>query len=327
MRALVYTAPSQVVIRNWPRPHPAAGEVEIAVAAAGICSADISGFQGRSSHRVPPLILGHELLGHTPDGRRVVADPLTGCEHCAECLGGAPNLCSELSLLGMDRTAGCMAEYVAVPESHVYEIPPNLPDAQAVFAEPLANIVHMFRLAAPPPLFCLGIVGAGTMGSLALKTALHLGAREVLVEDVDEIRLAAARRMGATFALNSGSRHGKTPSSACHGLDLVLDACGNERARQRAFDLCRPGGTVVLLGMAKGRSEIDFAVSIRKEHRVLMTFGYTPADFRRSVDILGSGEIDMTPWTAEMPLEDGQEAFEKMTDSRSDTLKLVLRVS
>ncbi len=306
--------------------HLAAGEIEIAVTAAGICGADISGFQGRSRRRAPPLVLGHELVGRTADGRRVVADPLTSCGNCAECVGGAGNLCSGLRLLGMDRVAGCFADFVAVMESHVHEIPNDLTDTRAVFAEPFANIVHLFRMAAPQPSFRMGIVGAGTTGSLALKMALHLGAREVLVEDVEQVRLAAARKMGATLAAHFESERGEVRSFAGHGLDLVLDACGTKEARQEAFDICRPGGTVVLLGMAKERSELDFGASIRKEHRVLMSFGYTPADFRQSVDILSAGEIDLTRWTAEMPLEDGQVAFERMTGSRGDTLKMMLRV-
>src|ERR1017187_1976387 len=244
MRALVYTAPRQEVLKDCPRPHAADGEVEIAVAAAGICGADISGFLGRSRRRTPPLILGHELVGRTPDGRRVVVDPLLSCGRCTDCLGGCENLCGSLRLLGMDLLAGCFAEFVSVPESQVYAIPDDLDDARAVFAEPLANIVHLFRLAAPPLPFRMGIVGAGMMGSLALKMALHLGVREVLVEDVDEVRLAAARRIGATLAENCETGRGESRSFAGHGLDLVLDASGAESARQRALDLCRPGGTV-----------------------------------------------------------------------------------
>jgi threonine dehydrogenase-like Zn-dependent dehydrogenase len=127
--------------------------------------------------------------------------------------------------------------------------------------------------------------------------------------------------------VNSETGRGEARSFAGRGLDLVLDASGEERARQAAFELCRPAGTVVLLGMAKERSELDFGVSIRKEHRVLMSFGYTPVDFRRSLDLLVAGEIDLRPWTVEMPLEAGQQAFEQMTSSRGDTLKMVLRVS
>jgi 2-desacetyl-2-hydroxyethyl bacteriochlorophyllide A dehydrogenase len=327
MRALVYTAPRRLIVEDCPRPHPAAGEVEIAVAAAGICGADISGFLGRSRHRTPPLILGHEVVGRTPQGRRVVVDPVIGCGVCAACSRGEKNLCSRLRLLGMDPLAGCFTEFVAVPRSQVYEIPDSLTDAQAIFAEPLANIIHLFRLAAPKPRFRMGIVGGGTMGSLALKVALRLGASEVLVEDVEEVRLGAARRMGATRAVYPETESGEGRSFEQDGLDLVLDACGEEKARERAFNLCRPGGTVVLLGMAKGHSELDFNASIRKEHRVQMSFGYTAEDFRRSLDLLVAGGMDMKDWTAEMPLEDGQAAFDQISGSRGATLKMVLRVS
>ena len=202
MLALVYAAPRRLNIEDYPRPHPAAGEVEIAVAAAGICGADVSGFLGRSRHRTPPLILGHEMVGSTREGQRVVVDPVIGCGGCADCRSGQTNLCPSLRLLGMDPLQGCFAEFVAVPRTQVYEIPDSLTDAQAIFAEPLANIVHLFRLAAPGPHFRMGIVGAGTMGSLALKMALQLGASEVLVEDVEEVRLDVARQMGATRAVN-----------------------------------------------------------------------------------------------------------------------------
>lgn len=326
MRALIYTSPGRVVVEDRPRPPAAGGEVEIAVSAAGICGADVTGFLGRSRRRKPPLILGHELVGRTPDGRRVVVDPLITCGCCAECVRGAGNLCRDLRLPGMDRTDGCFAEYVVVPEAQVHAIPDEMNDAQAIFAEPLANIVHLFQLAAMRPQSRMGIVGAGTMGSMALLMALRLGAREVLVEDVDELRRAAAMKMGATLAVDPQSMQGEAPSFAGFGLDLVLDACGTDEARQQAFDLCRPGGTVVLLGMAKERSEINFGASIRKEHRVLMSFGYTKEDFRRSLDLLAAGVIDLSPWTAEMALEEGQKAFEKMTSSRGDTLKMMLRV-
>jgi L-iditol 2-dehydrogenase len=237
---------------------------------------------------------------------------------------GAQNLCAGLNLLGMGRVAGCFAEFVAVPEERVYEIPDVVSDARAVFAEPVANMVHLFRIATPPHFCRLGIVGAGTMGSLALLMARRLGIREILVEDVDE----AARQMGATLAVNPSTEDGRADARrfAGHGLDMVLDASGAADARQTAFELCRPGGEVVLLGMADVRSELDFGTSIRKEQRVTMSFGYTPVDFERSLRLLEDGEIDLTPWTAEMPLEDGQKAFDRMADSRDDTLKMILRV-
>jgi 2-desacetyl-2-hydroxyethyl bacteriochlorophyllide A dehydrogenase len=312
-----------------PRPVASQGEIEIAVTLAGICGSDISGFLGHSRRRIAPLVLGHEFAGRTADGRRVVANPLVSCGHCAACLSGAQNLCPTWRLLGMDRTAGCYAEFVSIPESQIYPIPDSLPDARAVLAEPLANVVHLFRLAAPQPFFRMGIVGGGTMGALALLTAHRLGARETLVQDVNEARLAVARQMGATVAANAATEEGRAQAKefAGHGLDIVLDASGNDAARQSAFDLCRPGGQVILLGMGKERSEIDFVASIRKEHRVTMSFAYTPADFARSLALLVAGEIDLSPWTVEMPLAEGQRAFDTMTQSPGDTLKMLLRVS
>lgn len=329
MRALVYTAPRQVVMEDWPRPVAAEGEIEIAVAAAGICGSDMSGFLGHSRRRIPPMVMGHELVGRRPDGQRVVANPLISCGRCTACLSGAQNLCSHWRLLGMDRTQGCYAEFVAVPVSQLYAIPEEMSDARAVMTEPLANIVHLFRIAAPLPFFRMGIVGAGTMGSLALLTALRLGVRDVLVQDVNDLRIEVARRMGATLAVNVSTDEGRDDARrfAGHGLDLVLDASGNAAARQAAFDLCRPGGLVVLLGMSQERSEVDFVTSIRKEHRVVMSFAYTPVDFERSLQLLRAGEIDLTPWTREKPLENGQEAFERMTSAPGETLKMLLRVN
>lgn len=329
MRALVYSAPRVMKLEERPRPEILPGEAVIAVEAAGICGSDMSGFLGHSRRRVPPLVLGHELVGRLADGRRVVANPLVSCRQCAACVSGALNLCASWRLLGLDRTAGCFAEFVTVPAYQTYEVPDAMSTARAVLVEPLANVIHLMRLAAPQPFFRMGIVGAGTMGALALLTALRMGAREVLVQDINDERLATMRSMGATAAVNVSTAAGREEarSFAGAGLDLVLDANGSSPARQAAFDLCRPGGQVVLLGMAEERSEIDFVTSIRKEHRVVMSFAYTPADFERSLALLKAGEIDLTPWSVEVPLEEGQRAFDTLANAPGAILKMVLRVA
>ena len=110
-------------------------------------------------------------------------------------------------------------------------------------------------------------------------------------------------------------------------MTWFIDASGSAQARQTAFDLCRPAGQVVLLGMAAQSSEISFVSSIRKEHRVVMSFAYTSADFRRSLDLLIDGEVDLRPWTVCIPLERGQEALYKMSYNPGISLKMMLQVA
>jgi len=329
MRVLVYTAPEKVELEERPRPQALAGEVEVAIALAGVCGSDISGFLGHSARRKPPLVLGHELVGRLEDGCRVVANPLISCNRCRACLSGAQNLCVSWRLLGMDQTPGTFAEYVALPEAQIYEIPDSLPATRAILTEPLANIVHLFRIAAPPPFFRLAIIGAGTMGSLALLAGLHAGARDIFVADVNDQRLQIMRKLGATHAIKTVAAEGVLEAKriADWGFDLVIDASGSAPARQLAFDLCRPGGQVVLLGMGQQSSAIDFVSSIRKEHRVVMSFAYTPGDFQRALGLLVAGEIDLTPWTVQMPLEQGQQALSLISRTPGETLKMALSIA
>lgn len=329
MRALVYTAPGKVDLEQRPRPQPHSGEEEIAIEVAGVCGSDISGFLGHSVLGRPPLVLGHELVGRRGGGRRVVANPLVSCGHCDACLSGSQNLCESWKLLGLGTTAGTFSEYVALPSAQVYDIPDSLTTEQAILAEPLANIVHLFRIVSPPPFFRLAIVGAGTMGALAASTALRIGARDVLAADINEQRLETLRKLGASATVNAGNPQAvaEVQRAAGRGYDVVIDASGSAAARQLAFDFCRPGGQVVLLGMGTQRSEINFVPSIRKEHRVVMSFAYTPIDFRRSLDLLIAGAIDLTPWTVRMPLERGQEALERMSHDPGTSLKMILEVA
>lgn len=329
MRALVYTAPNRVEMQQQPRPGAQAGLEEIAVAVAGICGSDISGFLGHSALRKPPLVLGHELVGHRQDGQRIVANPLVSCGHCDACISGAQNLCDSWKLLGLGTTPGSFAEYVALPSHQIYEVPESLTSERAILAEPLANIVHLFRITAPLPFFRLAIVGAGTMGALALLVALRIGARDILATDINDQRLETMRKLGASVTINAVRDDVQTEAQkiAKRGFDVVIDASGSAQARQMAFDLCRPGGQVVLLGMGTQKSEISFVPSIRKEHRVVMSFAYTPLDFRRSLDLLIAGEVDLTPWTIRLPLEKGQEAFERMSHDPGVALKMMLQVA
>jgi threonine dehydrogenase-like Zn-dependent dehydrogenase len=324
MRALVYVAPESVEMQERPRPVAANGEREVQIELSGICGSDMSGFLGHSPRRKPPLTLGHEMVGCLEDGRRVVANPLIVCGKCARCLAGEQNLCEKWRLLGLDRTEGSFAEFVTLPEGQLFDIPDSLASETAVLAEPLANIVHVFRILNPAPFFRLAIVGAGTMGALGFLVSKTIAARDTLIADPNRERLAALKKMGAQSTVDTNDADALREAVGKGNYDVVIDASGSGPARQLAFDLCRAGGQVLLLGMGEQRSQIDFVTSIRKEHRVVMSFAYTPGDFRRALKLLIDGEISLASYTEKVPLEEGQAAFEKMTRAPGATLKMLL---
>jgi 2-desacetyl-2-hydroxyethyl bacteriochlorophyllide A dehydrogenase len=229
----------------------------------------------------------------------------------------------------MDRIQGGYAELVAVPERQISLLPKEMPSRRAVLVEPLANIVHLYRIAAPAPLSRLAIVGGGTMGTLSLLLAKILGFQNILVVDVNERRLAIASQLGASLTENVQDQTclSRAKTNLADSFDVVIDASGTSTARQMALDICVAGGQVVLLGMAETESKINFVTSIRKEHRVIMSFAYTPRDFQQALALLVQGQVSLDPWTASLPLESGQAAFERMSFNPGPTLKMLLEVS
>lgn len=321
MRALVCTAAGVAAVMDAARARARDGEVEIAVEAAGICGLDAAAFMGRSRLTALPAVLGHELVGRLRDGRRVVVNPFAACGRCAACRRGAANLCEAWRMLGARGMQGCFAERVCVAEEQVCGILEAVTDARAVLAEPLANVVHLLRVAGMDAGARVGVVGAGLMGALAVQAALRAGAGEVAVVEPVRERREAAMRMGAAAAWSGADE--AVRDAEC---DLVVDACGSGAARELALELCRAGGVAALMGMAERRSAVDWNAAIRNELRVQMGFGFTREDFRRAVAMLGAGEIELDAWTEEWAMEDGQRALEAACGERGGVLKRVLRV-
>ena len=139
MKALVWYGDRDIRYEEAPDPAPAPGEVVLDVELAGICGSDLHGYRGHPGPRVPPLVLGHEVVGSV-DGDRYTLYPLIACGTCARCLAGQDNPCASWRLVGMHRQ-GVFAEHVAVPRSTLVALPPGLESRRAVLAEPLACCV------------------------------------------------------------------------------------------------------------------------------------------------------------------------------------------
>lgn len=337
MKALMYVAPERMEIRYVPEPVLQPHQVLLRIGATGICGSDVHGFLGHSERRKPGLILGHEAVATIAaahetvsawkPGQRVAINPLVSCGICAACMSGRQNLCERWWLLGMDRVHGTFAEFVAAPETQLYAVSDGLSETEAVFAEPLANIVHMFRISMQETPETLAIYGAGPIGSLALALAKLRGIGNVCVIDKNEKRLEVSRQLKADHAINSEKENAveAVRKFTNGGADFVIDAVGADATRRGSVACCRRGGRVAFIGMAENDSGLPWIDMIRDEKSVATTFCFTPRDFQASLRLLESRRLDLTPWTETRPLEEGQASFMKMTYDPGGTLKLIFK--
>lgn len=334
MQALVYTAPRAMELREWPEPEPGHGEVLVRVRAASICGSDLHGFLGHSKIRVPPMVMGHEFAGDVialgaavhdlAVGDRVAVQPLVGCGRCALCLAGQPHICPERRLMG-GHIQGAFAERIASPRHLVYKLPDHVSYAQGALVEPLANGVHMARLA-DVPYADVVVIGAGTLGLMALQACRAAGARRVVAVDTAANRLEVAARLGAHATVNPSSGDA---AMAVHAAlagarpSVVMEAVGHAVTRRQALEMVAPGGTVVLLGLAEAESTLDILSAINREVRLQGSYGSRDADFRAALALIAAGRADVTSWVEHVTLDRGQEVFTRLADAPRGLVKAI----
>ena len=336
MKALVYVGPERVEVQDFPEPALGEGHVLLQVAAAGICGSDIHGFLGHSARRQPGLVMGHETVATIREvhssvrgwraGQRVSFNPLLGCGTCAACRGGRPNLCPDWRIFGMDRLHGTFAELVAVPAAQLHALPESLPEAEAIFVEPVAVLVHAFRIAFDAVADTMAVVGAGTIGALAVALARLHGVARVCVVDVNDERLEVARKLGADVVVNGAREDAARAVRAATGgagAQQVVEAVGHAATRRAAVAMSAKGARLLFLGMAENDSPLPWVDMIRNEQSVATAFAYAPRDFEAAVALVQSRRFDLARWTETRPLQDGQAAFQKMAGSPGATLKMI----
>jgi threonine dehydrogenase-like Zn-dependent dehydrogenase len=339
MKALVYVAPERMEVQSVPEPALGEGEVLLQVSAAGICGSDIHGFMGHSARRQPGLVMGHETVATVREvhpaasgwraGQRVCFNPLIGCGQCPMCRAERPNLCANWRIFGMDRLHGTFAEYVSVPAGQLHALPESLPEAEAIFVEPVAVMVHAFRIAFDSVPATMAIVGAGTIGALGVVLARLHGTGRICVVDHNDERLAVARRLGADLVVNNTREDAVRAVRAFaggQGAEHVIEAVGIQATRRAAVAMAAKGGRLLFLGLGENDSALPWVDMVRNEQAVLTSFAYAPRDFAAAVALVESRRIDLKPWTETRPLADGQAAFAKMAHAPGPTLKMMLSV-
>ncbi len=339
MKALVFHGKQNVTFEQVTAPNAGPGEVLIKVSACGICGSDLHGYLGHSARRTAhaPLIMGHEFTGTVAAigpgsngalgvGRRVVIQPQIACGTCRACRSGLNNICPNMAILGIER-AGGFAELVSVPEDRVFALPDNITDAQAAMTETLAVEVHLFRHFVPPLARVVVVIGAGAQGLLAAQLARLSGAEQVIVADRVPERLALAAQLGATRTIQSDREDAVKivlAGTDGWGADVVIDAVGAPSVRQQGVAMLQPGGTLALIGLGVGETELNFLPVVGRELRIQGSYCYSDDEFLRALDLIASGQVRVDAMLHEAPLESGAALFQQLIDAPAGLTKVLL---
>lgn len=342
MKALVLEAYGRFAYREVPTPRPAAGEVLIAVRACAVCGSDVHGMDGSSGRRRPPIIMGHEAAGVIEAlgpgvsgwrvGDRVTFDSTIYCGRCASCEMGLVNLCPERRVLGVScedyRLDGAMAEYVSVPERILYRLPEGVSFTQAAMVEPLAIAYHAATRARVTDGCCALVVGVGTIGMLTLQVLRALGAGGLIAVDLDDGKLAAALRAGASAAVSARESQmlemilAATPGGL--GADVAVDATGVEATLRLCLDALRLGGSAVLVGNLARRVSFPLQQVVTRQ---LSLFGScaSAGEYPQCLDMISSGQVDVEALISKsVPLSQGGEWIQRVYRGEADLHKIVL---
>ncbi|HSF95241.1 MAG TPA: L-threonine 3-dehydrogenase [Thermohalobaculum sp.] len=279
MRALVKaeSAPG-LKLQEVPKPAPGPRDVLIKVRMASICGTDmhIWNWDSWAQKTVPvPLVVGHEYVGiveavgsaveDVRPGERVSGEGHLPCGHCRNCLSGRAHICARTRGIGVNHP-GAFADYLVLPEANVRPVPDSIPDEVASILDPLGNAVHTalaFDLVGEDVL----ITGAGPIGLMAAAVCRHVGARHIVVTDLNDERLALAERMGASRGVRADRESLDEVMRGLgmkEGFDVGLEMSGAAPALDSMIHAVICGAKVALLGLYGKKPEVDLNTAIFK---------------------------------------------------------------
>lgn len=341
MKALLLSEYSRLEMAELPMPRPAADEVLVRVKACGICGSDVHGYDGSSGRRIPPLVMGHEASGvivavgtnvtRLRENDRVTFDSTIYCGVCDYCIRGQVNLCDRRQVLGVStpdfRRAGAFAEYVVVPDRLTYRLPDEVSFTAAAMIEPIAVAVHAVSLANVPANASAVVVGAGMIGLLTVQVLREAGCSRILVTDIDDTRLALAKKMGATDVVNgktadASGEFSRLTSGA--GVDVAFEAVGSTPTVGIAINSVKKGGTVVLIGNVTPKVDIPLQAVVSRELRLQGTAA-SSGEYPECIELLRRGAVRVDELISVVaPLEEGAVWFERLHERQPNLMKVIL---
>ena len=346
MKAALLHGAKDLRLENFRIPDLLPGMVLLRIKRVGICGSDLHYYEhGYCGSFVPsrPFILGHELVGEVVEvngdsttllmpGTRVTVNPARACLQCDYCKSGRGNLCRNTIMLGSGSTNpptnGAMAEYVTVRMDQCHIIPESMDDSFGAMIEPLAVALHAVKRSGIVSGKRVLITGGGTIGMLTALIAKAFGAISVAVSDIVVERRISALSLGADIVLDpSDKKTGEIVKEITgDGFDVIFEASGAGPALRQAFDLVKPGGTIVQIGTL-GTEDIPLPANqlMVREIQFLGSFRYGNV-FDEALRLVEAGKIDLRSFITNIfPLNDITKAMEQASD-KLHALKVQVRI-
>jgi len=331
MRALVKRqAGPGIWMESVPIPAPGTNEVLVRLEKTAICGTDLHIYKWDDwSQRTikPGLVIGHEFVGRIEalgegvtgysEGERVSAEGHVVCGHCRNCRAGRQHLCPNTISIGVHRN-GAFAEYVVVPASNLWPIPDRIAPELAAFFDPFGNAAHCalnFDLVGEDVL----ITGAGPIGIIAAGICRHVGARHVMITDVNDYRLDLAREMGADLTVNVAreSIDDRVRALGLNGFDIGLEMSGHGGAFNDMLRNMYHGGKVALLGLLPNDTNADWDQVIFKGLQLQGIYGRRMYEtWYKMTQMVLTGFPLHKAMTHHIPIDDFQEGFDLMASGQ-----------
>jgi len=338
MRTLAKIHPEPGIwMTDAPKPAVGPNDVLIKIRKTAICGTDMHIFNWDewAQKTIPvPMHVGHEYVGTVEAmgdevrglkiGQRVSGEGHIVCGHCRNCRAGRRHLCRNTVGVGVNRP-GAFADYLVIPAVNAFPIPDDIPDEIAAILDPFGNAAHTalsFDLVGEDVL----ITGAGPIGIMAAAICRHVGARHVVITDVNDYRLDLAKKMGAHRTVNIAREKlaDIMPSlNMVEGFDVGLEMSGVPAAFRDMLDVMNHGGKIAMLGIPPGDTAIDWTKVIFKGLTLKGIYGREMFETWYKMIALIQGGLDLTPMiTHRFDVKDYLEGFKTMGSGKSGKVVL-----
>ncbi len=333
MKALVKKYPERGLwFEDVPEPLTGDNDVKIKIHKTAICGTDlhIYNWDEWSQKTIQtPRIIGHEYVGEIVEaGRNVsnwkIGDIVSGeghivCGKCRNCLAGNGHLCKETVGVGVNRD-GAFAQYLVIPQENVRKCEKDIPEEMYSIFDPFGNAVHTalsFELTGEDVL----ITGAGPIGIMAAAVCKHVGARRVVITDINDERLELAKKLGIQYTVNTSKEDLSVimeKLSIKEGFDVGLEMSGSEIALNTMIDHMIHGGKIALLGLLKSDSKVDWSKIIFNGLIIKGIYGREMHETWYKMSAMLQGGLDISNIiTHRMNVEDYEKGFEAMNSGKS----------